>query len=67
MKLYALIHLALLVLSAPWLFVWGAEEAGPLIWPIYSVAVCVIYAVFVAVSLRRLWPKAREGGGDDGR
>ena len=60
MRKYFIGHLALIALSAPWVFVAAPEVrvAGLPLWAIYTVAASTVYAVFVAISYGKLWDKS---------
>jgi hypothetical protein len=70
MRRYAILNLVLLACSAPWLFVGtqgGRLVAGFPLWAAYCLAVAVFYALFVALSLGRLWDREFDAAqdGDD--
>ena len=68
MKAYAVMNLILLACSAPWIFIGmeaGSRVEGLPLWAAYCLAVMLIYAVFVALSLGRLWDSESAQEEDD--
>lgn len=69
MKWYVLFNLFLMVVSAPWIFVgWDVrvEIFGFPFWAVYAVAFTIAYAVFVAISIERLWRRDSDADRESG-
>lgn len=57
---YFIGHVALIALTAPWIFLAAPDTsvAGLPLWALYTVGASAVYAVFVAVSYAKLWDQA---------
>lgn len=63
MRTYLILNLVVILLSAPWWFTLTGDRltlAGFPLWAVYCLVVAVGYAIFVAVSLARVWAYGQE-------
>lgn len=64
MLFYVIANFVFLALTAPWIFLAMGEDAvvfGLPLWAVYTIVASAAYAVFIAVSISRMWRTDEEG------